>query len=232
MIVAIVNGKGGVGKSTLTAQLALRAAQECERVAIVDADPQGSLRLFYKLRQKEVGADELRNPELFEGDDEVLDAVDKLKIAGFDIIFIDTAPLSVRGIREALEACTFALIPLKPSHADLASTNDTITLANDADRPFGLVFNDVDQHQMTMAKNAQQYAVSALGAHVFDTMVGHRVAFVRAQNTGLSVRQIEGSKGKGSNEIEALWAEVKTAIKAGVAKSGKAQGGKAKGGKS
>jgi chromosome partitioning protein len=42
-VVAIVNQKGGVGKSTTTANLGVALAQQGERVLLVDADGQGSL---------------------------------------------------------------------------------------------------------------------------------------------------------------------------------------------
>ncbi len=43
-IVAIANGKGGVGKTTLTAGLAGQAAAAGLRVLVVDTDPQGNMR--------------------------------------------------------------------------------------------------------------------------------------------------------------------------------------------
>jgi len=42
-VVAIANGKGGVGKTTLTAGLAGRLAADGRRVLVVDTDPQGNL---------------------------------------------------------------------------------------------------------------------------------------------------------------------------------------------
>ena len=42
MIVALLNQKGGVGKTTLALHLAGESAPERERITLVDADPQGS----------------------------------------------------------------------------------------------------------------------------------------------------------------------------------------------
>jgi chromosome partitioning protein len=42
MIVAFLNQKGGVGKTTLALHLAGQWAREGRRVTVIDADPQGS----------------------------------------------------------------------------------------------------------------------------------------------------------------------------------------------
>ena len=39
-VIAVAASKGGVGKSTLTAALAVRAAQDGRRVGLIDMDPQ------------------------------------------------------------------------------------------------------------------------------------------------------------------------------------------------
>jgi len=43
-VIAIANGKGGVGKTSLTAGLAGLTAAAGYRILTVDADPQGNLR--------------------------------------------------------------------------------------------------------------------------------------------------------------------------------------------
>ena len=58
-VLAVVSTKGGVGKTTLASALAVRAAKESKRVAMVDLDPQGSLAAWWKRR----GGSE--NPKIF-----------------------------------------------------------------------------------------------------------------------------------------------------------------------
>lgn len=51
-IIGIISTKGGVGKTTLTANLGAILADMGQRVLLVDADPQQTLSRFYKIREQ------------------------------------------------------------------------------------------------------------------------------------------------------------------------------------
>ncbi|MEI7537803.1 MAG: AAA family ATPase, partial [Comamonadaceae bacterium] len=44
-VIAFISGKGGVGKTTLAANVAIALAQEGKRVLLIDLDVQNALRL-------------------------------------------------------------------------------------------------------------------------------------------------------------------------------------------
>ena len=55
LVIAIAQQKGGVGKTTLAAQLAVAWAKSGARVAVLDIDPQGSLAAWVDLRRARPG---------------------------------------------------------------------------------------------------------------------------------------------------------------------------------
>lgn len=62
-VIGVISGKGGVGKSSVTAMLAVAAAKEGKKVAILDADITGpSIPKAFGIKSKATGTDESINP--------------------------------------------------------------------------------------------------------------------------------------------------------------------------
>src|SRR5207253_5780735 len=57
LVVTIAQRKGGAGKTTLAAQLAVAWARQGLRVALLDIDPQGSRAAWVDLRRMRLGAE-------------------------------------------------------------------------------------------------------------------------------------------------------------------------------
>src|SRR6266404_1988557 len=57
LVITIAQRKGGAGKTTLAAQLAVVWARQGARVAVLDIDPQGSLAAWIDLRRARLGAE-------------------------------------------------------------------------------------------------------------------------------------------------------------------------------
>ena len=86
-IVALTNSKGGVGKSTVSVHLAAWVHERGRRVALVDADAQGSSSHWLQEAVPEVPIFRLQSP------DEILDQV-RVLAPQFDVLVID-GPASI-----------------------------------------------------------------------------------------------------------------------------------------
>ena len=95
-VIAVASGKGGVGKSSLAANLALAFAQLGKRVGILDADVYGhSIPHILGIHQKPVAVDQLIVPPVKDG----------LKLMSIGFFLDDNEPVMWRGpmLHRALE---------------------------------------------------------------------------------------------------------------------------------
>src|SRR6202012_3167521 len=54
-VITIAQQKGGAGKTTVAAHVAVALAQKGNRVAVIDIDPQGSLTHWHGIREEKLG---------------------------------------------------------------------------------------------------------------------------------------------------------------------------------
>ena len=207
IVIAVVNSKGGVGKTTLASALAVRAAQDSPRVAMVDLDPQCSLVEWWKRRG---GTGD--SPTIFQGVDSAREAVERAQLDGWDFLFLDGPPAFLVTVQEMVEAADLSLIPVKSGIVDLMATQDVIALARDAGADFLCVFNDCEP-----AKRGQPDQLTAKGrgyllangVPIADTQIAHRVSHIHGLNLGKSAAEMRDKAA--SDEINALWREIKAA---------------------
>ncbi|OYW53033.1 MAG: hypothetical protein B7Y80_18930 [Hyphomicrobium sp. 32-62-53] len=205
-VISIANTKGGVGKTTLASALAVRAARESKRVAMVDLDPQGSLADWWKRRG---GTD---NPRIFRGADTASDAIEALTLDGWDWVFIDTPPAFVATIEDAIQSADLALIPFKASALDLIASEDAVVMARETGVQHLCVINDAEPRWKT-TRAARDYLLAA-AVPVANTVISHRQAYLAAMTSGRTGPEIDKSKERHAEaEISALWNEIKAALR-------------------
>jgi chromosome partitioning protein len=129
MIIALLNQKGGVGKTTLATHLAGEFARHGRSVIMIDADPQGSA-LDWSQRRKE-----RRYPRLFgvvglPRETLHLEAPELARNA--DCVFIDGPPRVTALARSALLAADLVLIPVQPSPYDVWASLEMVALVTEA----------------------------------------------------------------------------------------------------
>ena len=132
--IVITSQKGGSGKTTVVAHLAVAVEKAGHGPAVViDTDPQQTLATWWKVREAE--APKLAPVSLRE----LPDKLEALAQMGFAYCFIDTPPALTEQNRKILKLADLVLIPVRPSPNDLWSLGATLDLVKQAGIPFVFV---------------------------------------------------------------------------------------------
>lgn len=197
-IMAVGSTKGGVGKTTLASALAVQAAAEGKRVALIDADPQGSLTFWHRLRDSS-------SPDVIDVDP-TPEAIGLIASTGYDWLIIDTPPAILSHIIEAIDIADFVLVPMRPSALDIQAVSTIKDICEDQEKPFGFVLNQVEPDGKITALTRK--LVSEDFGHVLKSEVSYRPQYIKAMTRGKTGPELARST-VCTREIDELWSEVK-----------------------
>ena len=196
--VVLASRKGGVGKTTLAAHLAVEAERAgAGRVALADTDPQGGLAGWFNVR-------EAQTPVFVDVGPGLSAAMSACRRGGVDLLIIDTPPSVTETIAEVVGHSDLVIVPVRPSPNDLRAVGGTVALVLKARRPMVFVVNQVIPRARLTAE-----AAIALSQHgtVAPTMVASRVDFAASMTDGRTAAELDSSS-RSAAEIAALWAYI------------------------
>ena len=140
--VAFLTRKGGAGKTTLAASLAVAAAEAGERVIALDLDPQESLLRWGKRREATKTPNKIVI-EPVEGErlPHLRAILEGLAGVGFTLAVFDTAGADNAAARFVTEAADLCLLPARPTRLDVDATAATFRAVFLAKRKAAFVLN-------------------------------------------------------------------------------------------
>lgn len=207
MIVALLNQKGGVGKTTLALHFAGEWAKTGSRVTLIDADPQGSALDWSQQRARE------GSPRLFGVVGLARDTLHREApelARDVDHVVIDGPPRVAGLMRSALLAADLVLIPVQPSPFDGWASAEMLALLTEARiyRPelaARFVLNRCGARTVIARETAETLADH--DPPLLATTIGQRVVFADAAQSGRLASEIDADSAA-AREIAALAAEI------------------------
>ena len=204
-IIAVLNQKGGVGKTTIATNLAHALQLEGHKVILVDSDPQGSARDWNAASDgaliKVIGLDRATLAK------DILAVVDN-----HDFIIIDGAPQIADLAIAAIKCADMILIPVQPSPYDIWACEDLVEIikarqeiTNGKPKAAFIISRVIKNTQL--GKEIRE-ALEGYNLPVFKNFTTQRVVNAKSAATGLTVLSTE-TKEDAANEIRAIANELK-----------------------
>lgn len=210
-IIAIVNNKGGVGKTTATVHIGHALTQLGYRVLCVDMDDQANLVQFFFGRRRVNELKKVQNGtplpiqkhstnvdvlmlSSYIADEHGYAEVIRAHAAEYDFVLIDSPPALEKRTHATLQAATGVLIPTEAGALAFSGTTNLINLAMGYDLElYGIFVNLYESKMATQRAYYEQYSV-----HFADNFIPVRInksaLFGNAASDAKTGFQMQGKK--------------------------------------
>lgn len=204
MVIALLNQKGGAGKTTLAIHLAEAFVRLGKKTLLVDADPQGSALDWAAIRpyNSKFPVIGLPKPNLHKE----LPNIAK----NYDIVFVDGPPRVNDLTRAAIMASDMIAIPVQPSPFDIWAAKDIVDLLKEAalfkDNLKSVFIINRKIVNTAIGRNVAE-ALASYSIQVLKNSIGQRVAFAESVAQGLTVMDLD-QLSAASSEVMSLSEEL------------------------
>jgi chromosome partitioning protein len=182
-VIALINIKGGVGKTTTAVNLSHCLSTKGHKVLLIDGDPQGSVIRWQGIAGENT-FDVKHHPEAsFHKGIETLSK-------GYRYVIVDCPPGTGDISLSILMASHLAIIPVGPSLLDIWSTEETVNLVREARG-----YNKKLRGNLLISKKIVgttpgrevREALQTYKMGILETEISQRIAYVKAMIAGLPV---------------------------------------------
>lgn len=208
MIISFLNQKGGVGKTTLSINVATALAKNKQKVLLIDADPQNSSMDWAASRKRE---------SLFTvvGINKPIIHTEVRKLSkDYDHIVIDGPPRIYDVARSAIVASDVVIIPVQPSPYDIWAADEVVKLIKEVSEPLEgikvIKSAFVINRKITNTAIGRDViaALEPYNIDILDTHICQRVAYAESATSGMSVIELTDKDSLAINEINSLTNEI------------------------
>ena len=208
MIISFLNQKGGVGKTTLSINVAMALALKKYKVLLIDADPQNSALDWASIRKKDgiFTVVSITKPIIHK-------EIKKLS-KDYDHIIIDGPPRIYDVAKSAIVSSDLVIMPVQPSPYDVWAASEVVNLIKEVSEPLEGI-KDIKCAFLINRKIVNtavgRDVVQALEHYGMDVLKSHicqRVSYVETAAIGSTVIEDLGKDLLASKEISNLTEEI------------------------
>ncbi len=186
-IISFANQKGGSGKTTLSANLAVLWANSDYKVAVIDADAQKSLTYWLDARKKYYGEEPTGIDSYAFDPRNLKEDLKKIK-RKYNFIIIDSPPSITFETIQIVKSSDYIFVPVQPSPLDLMATIPFLNVAKEERKKTTVILNRV----MPRAKltDAMIMRLRYAGAKIARSRVSGKIIYAETFSVGRGVVDI------------------------------------------